>query len=171
MAARVAILKDAAKAGKAVLMQKPMATDLKTAEEMVQIAEDGGIPYAVNQNLRFDPAIYLTKQFLWFGLAALACLVVSRIDLEDARRHVWVFAAICLVGLVLVLVPGIGIEVKGSRRWLGFGPVRLQISELAKLAMVFGLAHYLALSQTRIQEFVRGFVAPLAWISAVWRSW
>jgi len=64
MAARVAILKDAAKAGKAVLMQKPMATDLKTAEEMVRIAEDGGISYAVNQNLRFDPAIYLTKQFL-----------------------------------------------------------------------------------------------------------
>jgi predicted dehydrogenase len=64
MAARVQILKDAAKAGKAVLMQKPMATDLKTAEEMVRIAEDAGIPYAVNQNLRFDPAIYLTKQFL-----------------------------------------------------------------------------------------------------------
>jgi predicted dehydrogenase len=64
MAARVQILKEAAKAGKAVLMQKPMATDLKTAEEMVAIAEEAGIPYAVNQNLRFDPAIYLTKQFL-----------------------------------------------------------------------------------------------------------
>jgi predicted dehydrogenase len=64
MAARVRILKDAAKAGKAVLMQKPMATDLKTAGEMVQIAEDHGIPFAVNQNLRFDPAIYATKQFL-----------------------------------------------------------------------------------------------------------
>ncbi len=64
IAARVQILKDAAKAGKAVLMQKPMATDLETAEAMVKIAEDHGIPYAVNQNLRFDPAIYLTKQFL-----------------------------------------------------------------------------------------------------------
>jgi predicted dehydrogenase len=64
MDVRVAILKDAAKAGKAVLMQKPMATDLKTAEEMVRIAEEAGIPYAVNQNLRFDPAIYLSKQFL-----------------------------------------------------------------------------------------------------------
>jgi predicted dehydrogenase len=64
MAARIAILKDAAKAGKAVLMQKPMATDLETAEAMVKIAEDAGIPYAVNQNLRFDPAIYLTKQLL-----------------------------------------------------------------------------------------------------------
>src|SRR5271157_4899633 len=64
MATRINILKDAAQAGKAVLMQKPMATDLKTAEEMVKIAEDAGIPYAVNQNLRFDPAIYLTKQLL-----------------------------------------------------------------------------------------------------------
>jgi predicted dehydrogenase len=64
MDARVAILKEAAKAKKPVLMQKPMATDLKTAEEMVKIAEDAGIPYAVNQNLRFDPAIYLTRQFL-----------------------------------------------------------------------------------------------------------
>jgi predicted dehydrogenase len=64
MDSRVRILTDAAKGGKAVLMQKPMATDLETAENMVKIAEDHGIPYAVNQNLRFDPAIYLTKQFL-----------------------------------------------------------------------------------------------------------
>ncbi|MCC7175814.1 MAG: Gfo/Idh/MocA family oxidoreductase [Bryobacterales bacterium] len=64
MAAREAILTEAAKAGKAVLMQKPMATDLETAGRMVRIAEEAGIPFAVNQNLRFDPAIYLTKQLL-----------------------------------------------------------------------------------------------------------
>ncbi|MGA1997977.1 MAG: Gfo/Idh/MocA family oxidoreductase [Bryobacteraceae bacterium] len=64
MAARIAVLTAAAKAGKAVLMQKPMATDLKTAEKMVEIAEEGGISFAINQNLRFDPAIYLTKQLL-----------------------------------------------------------------------------------------------------------
>lgn len=64
IAARVQIVKDAAKAGKAVLMQKPMSTDWNTAEEMVKTAEDHGIAFAVNQNLRFDPAIYLTKQFL-----------------------------------------------------------------------------------------------------------
>jgi predicted dehydrogenase len=64
MHSRVRILRDAAQAGKAVLMQKPMATCLETAEEMVRIAEERGIPFAVNQNLRFDPAIYLAKQFL-----------------------------------------------------------------------------------------------------------
>jgi predicted dehydrogenase len=64
MPERVEILESAAKAGKAVLMQKPMALDLATAERMVRIAADHGIPYAVNQNLRFDPAIYAAKQFL-----------------------------------------------------------------------------------------------------------
>jgi cell division protein FtsW len=121
--------------------------------------------FSASVSLKIDPYFYLTKQLIWFVLAAVACFAVSRLDLEDARRHVWVFAAVCLVGLALVLLPGIGIEVKGSRRWLGFGPARLQISEFAKLAMIFGLAHYLALNQSRIHEFVRGFMAPLVWIS------
>jgi cell division protein FtsW len=121
--------------------------------------------FSASVSLKADPYFYLTKQLLWFVLAAGACLVVSRMDLENARRYVWVFAAICLLGLLLVLVPGVGIAVKGSRRWLGFGPVRLQISEFAKLAMIFGLAHYLALNQTRITDLVRGFIAPLVWIT------
>lgn len=61
---RMSVIRDAAKAGKPVFMQKPLTVDLKTAEEMVKTAEDAGIPFAVNQNMRFDPAIYLTKQLL-----------------------------------------------------------------------------------------------------------
>ena len=121
--------------------------------------------FSASVSLKSDPYFYLSKQLVWFILAAVACIVVSRVDLVHARRYVWVFAAVCLVGLLLVLIPGIGIAVKGSRRWLGFGPARLQVSEFAKLAMVFGLAHYLALNQTRIHELVRGFFVPLAWIT------
>ena len=121
--------------------------------------------YSASVSLKSDPYFYLTKQLVWFVFAAVACYVVSRLDLEDARRYVWIFAGICLIGLFLVLLPGIGIEVKGSRRWLGFGPVRLQISEFAKLAMVFGLAHYLAITQSSITRFGRGFAVPLLWIS------
>ncbi|HTX66426.1 MAG TPA: putative lipid II flippase FtsW [Opitutaceae bacterium] len=121
--------------------------------------------FSASVSLKADPYFYLTKQVVWFAFAAAACFVVSRIDLEDARRHVWLFAVVCLVGLVLVLVPGIGLAVKGSRRWLGFGPARLQVSEFAKLAVVFGLAHYLALNQSRIVELGRGFLVPLAGIA------
>ncbi len=121
--------------------------------------------FSASVSLKSDPFFYLSKQVVWFVFAAGACFLASRVDLEDARQHVWLFAAVCGVGLVLVLLPGIGIEVKGSRRWLGAGPVRLQVSEFAKLAMVLGLAHYLALNQNRIKEFVRGFLIPVAWIS------
>ena len=140
------------------------ATVISSAPESV----DPGVHRALQRQrvAQGDPYFYLGKQLVWFVLAGAACFVVSRLDLVQARRYVWVFAAVCLVGLLLVLVPGIGIAVKGSRRWLGFGPARLQISELAKLAMIFSLAHYLALNQTRIQEIVRGFVVPLAWITA-----
>ena len=121
--------------------------------------------FSASVSLNHDPYFYLAKQLFWFVLSGTACFLVSRLNLEEARGYVWVFAIVCLLGLLLVLVPGVGIAVKGSRRWLGYGPVRLQISELAKLAMVFGLAHYLALHQTRMREFVRGCAVPLAWIA------
>lgn len=121
--------------------------------------------FSASVSLKSDPYFYLTKQIVWFALAAAACWVTSRADIEAARRFVWIAAAVSLAGLVIVLVPGLGIEVKGSRRWLGFGLLRLQVSEFAKLVMVFGLAHYLALNQTRIHEFGRGFLAPIAWIA------
>jgi cell division protein FtsW len=44
---------------------------------------------------------------------------------------------------------------------LGIGSLRIQVSEFAKFGLVFCLAHYLALNQTRIGEFKRGFVVPL----------
>lgn len=122
--------------------------------------------FSASVSLKADPYYYLTKQVIWFVLAAAACFLVTRIDLEGARRHVWLIGGGCLLGLLLVLVPHVGLSVNGSRRWLGLGPLRLQVSEFAKLAMVFVLAHYLALNQTRMHELVRGFLAPLAWITA-----
>jgi len=98
--------------------------------------------------------------------AGLLCFLASRINLDYARRaSVWV-AVIALALLVLVLIPHLGVSVKGSRRWLGYGAARLQVSEFAKLAMVFCLAHYLALNQTRIGDLRRGYLYPLGIIGA-----
>lgn len=112
------------------------------------------------------PYYYLQKQFFGVLIATALCVFVSRIDLDFVRRYAWWIGGIALVLLALVLVPGIGIRVNGSRRWLGFGGIQFQVSELGKLALVFCLAHYLALNQTRIGEFKRGFVWPVAIIGA-----
>jgi cell division protein FtsW len=120
--------------------------------------------FSASSPIKGGPYAYLYKQFIFLALAIGAGWAVAMADLEQLRKLAWVAAAIALFGLVIVLIPHIGITVKGSRRWLGFGGVRLQVSEFAKLALVFSLAHYLALNQSRLHDFWRGFVIPSAWI-------
>ncbi len=122
--------------------------------------------FSASASYRQGPYFYLNKQLIGVVLAAALAFVVSRIDLESMRRHVWIIGGVSLVLLVLVLIPHLGIMVKGSRRWLGYGSLRVQVSEFAKLAMVFCLAHYLAINQTRINELKRGYFFPLAIVGA-----
>lgn len=105
---------------------------------------------------------YLYKQLIFLALAIGGGWVMARVDLEQLRKFAWIVGVVAMVGLLLVLIPHIGISVKGSRRWLGLGGVRLQVSEFAKLAMVFCLSHYLALNQNKLHDFVKGFVTPCA---------
>ncbi len=118
--------------------------------------------FSASASFRQGPYFYLSKQIIGVGLAGLVCVVAARIDLEFARRQVWWIALAAVVALILVLIPGIGIYVNGSRRWLGIGPARFQVSEFAKIALVFCLAHYLAVNQTQIGHFKRGFLYPIA---------
>jgi len=124
------------------------------------------ILFSASASFKQGPYYYLNKQILGVFIAGALCFVASRINLDYARRYSWWIAGIALFLLVLVLIPRLGISVKGSRRWLWFGSVRLQVSEFAKLALVFCLSHYLALNQTRIGELVRGYFLPLGLIGA-----
>ncbi|HEY4988165.1 MAG TPA: putative peptidoglycan glycosyltransferase FtsW [Opitutaceae bacterium] len=124
------------------------------------------ILFSASVSLKQDPYFYLNKQIVGVAIAGFLCFIASRINLDFARRaSVWI-AALALILLVLVLIPHLGVSVKGSRRWLGYGTARLQVSEFAKLAMVFCLAHYLALNQTRIGDLKRGYLYPLGIIGA-----
>lgn len=120
------------------------------------------ILFSASAAFKQGPYAYLNKQLLGVVVAVGAAWFVTKLDLENLRQHVWKIGILAVVCLILVRIPHIGTSVKGSWRWLGVGPVRLQVSELAKLAMVFCLSHYLALNQTRINEFKRGFAYPLA---------
>jgi cell division protein FtsW len=124
------------------------------------------ILFSASASFKQGPFYYLSKQLIGVAAGAVLCFVVSRLDLDYLRRYAWWIAGIFLVLLTLVLVPHVGVWRGGARRWLGFGPVLLQVSEFAKLGLVFCLSHYLALNQTRIGEWKRGFLYPLALIGA-----
>jgi len=93
------------------------------------------------------------RQVLWMALGGIALYVSVRMDYDRWRR----IRVLLLVGTLLllfaVLVPGIGAApVGGSARWLGFGQLRIQPSELMKLALAVFAADLLARRADRVHE-------------------
>jgi cell division protein FtsW len=117
--------------------------------------------FSASSPIKGGPYAYLYKQLIFLGLAIGAAWVTAIADLEQLRKFAWVVAGLSLVSLVAVLFTA---PINGSRRWLGIGGLGLQTTEFAKLALVFSLAHYLALNQSRLHDFWRGFALPLAGI-------
>ncbi|HVZ63073.1 MAG TPA: putative lipid II flippase FtsW [Lacunisphaera sp.] len=120
--------------------------------------------FSASSPIKGGPYAYLYKQFIFLAVAIGAGWLMAIADLEQLRKFSWIAAGLVLLALVLVLIPGIGIKVNGGRRWLGAGGVRLQVSEFAKLALVFSLAHLLAHNQGKLHDIWRGFVQPAALI-------
>ena len=91
-----------------------------------------------------DPAAQGMEQIVWAAIGLAGLLVASRIDFRHLRYLAIPIFVITLALLVAVLIPGIGAEINGSRRWIlipGLGS--LQPAEFAKLAVVLYLAHWL----------------------------
>lgn len=83
--------------------------------------------------------LYL-KQLAWCGVGMMAMVVTFVIDYRRFDQWAYPIYGVCLALLAAVLF--VGSYGGGSRRWLGFGPVHLQPSELVKIAVVFVVAHY-----------------------------
>ena len=115
------------------------------------------------ENKRFhDSWYFLKRQLAWlaFGLALLH--VVSRIDYVWWKRLALPLLGLITVLLVLVLIPSVGVAVKGARRWLHLGPISIQPVEMVKLITVIYLAAYLAKKEDRIQSFRDGLMPAVA---------
>ena len=108
-----------------------------------------------------DPYFFLKKQLFWALLGSIAMLVAVRVDYRKLERFVVPALIVAGVLLLLVLIPPIGQAINGTRRWIRLGPVSFQPAELAKLALVFYLASFLARNQDRLQDLRRGMLPPM----------
>jgi cell division protein FtsW len=93
------------------------------------------------------------RQLLWMGLGIVAMFVVMRVDYHWWRRR----TNFILIGtgllMALVLVPGLGVNVNGSSRWLGYGILRIQPSEFAKLGVLLFVADLLARRADKVDNW------------------
>lgn len=113
-----------------------------------------------------SPYLYIEKQAVWIVITFVVGLGILKVDLEWFRKFIWFGFALSVAGLILVLTP-LGSVVNGSRSWIRFGPVGIQVAEFAKIGLVFFLAHYFSLFQNDRAKFFKGFVYPCLAIVAV----
>lgn len=113
-------------------------------------------------NIKLDnPMYYAQRQAVFIVLASIAGLAAFLVPSEVWRSYSWVLLFIAFVLLVLVLIPGIGREVNGSRRWIPMGVTNLQSSEVAKFCVLIYIADYLVRRHDEIRHSWKGFAKPL----------
>jgi len=82
------------------------------------------------------PWVFFIRQVLWVAAGGLALFLAAKIDYRRWRKVALPLLGLCVALLVLVLIPGVGVSVGGSSRWLGVGELRFQPSEVTKLALL-----------------------------------
>lgn len=123
----------------------------------------GVLILASASSAKYDDASYFVKrQLLWLALAFCAAAVAARLDYRLYQKLAIPAAVVSICLLVLVRIPGIGTIINGSYRWLRFGPITIQPSEISKLAVIMLFSWWLARNQRRIDELQRGILIPFA---------
>jgi cell division protein FtsW len=125
---------------------------------VVMVYSSSAVSAYVNYN---DGYFFLKRQLVWAALGIVAMLFTMSVDYHVWRRLANPIIIVTLILLILVLVPGLGKVVNGARRWLGFGSLYLQPSEIAKLSMVLFCSESLARNQDKITSFLRGLLPQL----------
>jgi len=123
--------------------------------------------FSASQSMHSDPAILLKKQLMWLVVASFAGGLAFIVNLEGLREYAYVLGIGAVLLLVLVLVPGIGVRVNGAQRWMEFGFMRLQVSEIGKLGLLFVLSHYLAVHRRDLDDVLRGFLLPCVMLGII----
>ena len=122
--------------------------------------------YLYSQERYGDGTYFFRKQLIAMGAGLIALVACSIAPSTLYRRFAYPLLALSFIILVMVLIPGLGVNRGGARRWIMFPGFAFQPSELAKLSIVFYLAHSMAKKADMIRTFSVG-VLPHLIISGV----
>ena len=100
-----------------------------------------------------DSFHFVKKQLFGFALGVVLFFITYNFDYHKYYKLRWWIISFSAVLLILVFVPGIGISANGARRWIGFGGLNLQSSEVAKFGFVIFSSCYLSKNYEKTKKF------------------
>lgn len=109
-----------------------------------------------------SPSYFLVRHAVALAISGIAAVVVFQVPMRLWQQIAPALFLVALFLLIVVLVPGIGREVNGSRRWIPLGVMNLQPSELAKLFVVLYAADYTVRKAAWMHSIKRGFLPMFA---------
>lgn len=105
---------------------------------------------------------FVYKQAIAAVLGITVMLIISKIDYKIYAKFYKIIWIVSIVGLAAVLIPGVGVTVKGATRWIKF-PVfgTIQPSEVTKLGLIIFFASYLTIHRNELKDLGKGFFKPI----------
>lgn len=109
-----------------------------------------------------DSMFFVTKQIIGVALGAVVMIVCYFIDYQILKKLSIPALILGFVVLLVVFIPGVGIESYGAKRWIGFGGFSFQASEIAKFCFIIFSATYMAKSGDRMTTFLGAMPVMIA---------
>ncbi|MHB1231626.1 MAG: putative lipid II flippase FtsW [Burkholderiales bacterium] len=116
---------------------------------------------SANRYTGYQESYYLVRQLMYIAVSLIFGFIAFQFPLRAWQKLAPYLFAGGIVLLILVLVPGFGREINGSKRWISLLVVNLQPSELMKLFAVLYAADYTIRKANYIENFVKGFLPML----------
>ncbi|CAM3537319.1 putative lipid II flippase FtsW [Nocardioides dubius] len=113
-----------------------------------------------------DSYMVVKRQLMWVGIGLPLAFVAARMPQKVLRALTWPGLLVAMVLLALTQTP-LGVSVNGNTNWLALGPIQIQPSEVAKLAVVLWAAHVFALKERRLNDWRELLVPVVPGILAV----
>jgi len=120
---------------------------------------------SISNNAANNPFFYIQRQLVAAAIGAVAGFICLFIPMRLWRSLGPLILFVGFMLLIVVLIPGIGHEVKGSTRWVRLGVMNLQVSEPARLCFILYLAGYLVRRNKSLREEFTGFLRPMIVLS------
>lgn len=150
---------------------KPMTSDQQPVDGLFLLAAAGllllglvmvgSASVAVAERVTGDMNYYFHRQAAYAGIGLTAASLVFLIPLRQWQSNGFLLLGVGLLLLSIVLLPGVGHEVNGARRWIDLGPLNLQVSEPARLFLLIYLASYAVRQQVALQNTLWGVLRPM----------
>ena len=107
---------------------------------------------------------YVIKQLAFAIIGIILMFIISRFDYRIYKKFYKIAYIISIAALISVIIPGIGVEVKGAKRWINLGFGNFQPSEIAKIGLIIFYAGYLTEHKNELGFFWRGCIKSFCFL-------